>query len=558
VQQRLQSSEIVGILRGTMESLRAFAAVFSSPNLRRLQLAGVGSTLGSWAYGVGLAVYAYHAGGARAVGILYAARWGVAAVAAPWLGVVADRGSRRTVMIAADLARVAIMGSITAIAFAHGPYLPVFVLAVLSTTVTSVFIPAQGALMPSLVETPEELTAANAVMNSVSSIGMFAGPAIGGVILAVSGAASVFALTAATFLWSAICLIGLPRDAAPAPAERAGHAAELTAGFRAIGQSPALRIVVGLTAAQTFVAGALEVLIVVLAIRLLHGGNGAVGWVNAGMGVGCLVGVVAVAALAGRKRLAGDFGIGVLLWGLPVALAAVWSNLAFAVFLFGVIGVGNTLVDVAGMTLMQRSASEDVLGRVFAVLESLLLATMAAGAIVTPAVVSLLGPRGALVATGAFLPALLVLTVGSLRRIDAVADVPTEALDLLRTLPLFAPLPPTVLERLASAVVEVRVAPMGDAVTQGASGDRFYVIRSGRATVEVDAVEVGEIGPGDFFGEIALLRDVPRTATVRALDDLRLYALERDDFLAAVTGHARTRAAADSIVAARLPAGAFL
>jgi CRP-like cAMP-binding protein len=175
-----------------------------------------------------------------------------------------------------------------------------------------------------------------------------------------------------------------------------------------------------------------------------------------------------------------------------------------------------------------------------------------------PGVISLLGPRGALVATGVLLPALLLVTLPGLRRIDAEARVPSESLELLRGLALFAPLPPTVLERLASAAVDVQVQPMAEAVTQGAPGDRFYVIRSGRATVEVDGAETGELGPGDFFGEIALLRDVPRTATVRAVEPLDLYALERDDFLAAVTGHAPSRAAADSIVAARLPAGAAL
>jgi hypothetical protein len=210
------------------------------------------------------------------------------------------------------------------------------------------------------------------------------------------------------------------------------------------------------------------------------------------------------------------------------------------------------------MTLMQRSASEEVLGRVFGVFESLILGAMAIGALVAPGVVSALGPRGALVAVGAVLPALLVLSWPALRRVDAAARVPTEPLELLRRIALFAPLPPTVLERLASAVAEVRVPPMAEAVAQGAVGDRFYVIRAGRATVEVDGAEAGELGPGEFFGEIALLRDVPRTATVRALDELSLYALERDDFLAAVTGHAPSRAAADSIVAARLPAGAAL
>lgn len=547
----------MGIFGGLTQTLRSFGAVFSNPRLRRLQLAGVGSTLGTWAYGVGIAVYAYHAGGARAVGLLFAARWGAGAIAAPWLSVLADRGSRRQVMLAADLSRAAIMGSIAALAFLHTGYAPVFVLAVLSTSISSVFIPAQGALMPTLVDTPDELTAANAVMNSVSSIGMFAGPAIGGLLLALSGAGAVFVLTAATFAWSALCLVGIPRDTPPAAHEES-HRGQFVAGFRAIGESPALRVVIGLTSAQAFVAGILEVLLVVLALRILHGGNGAVGWLNTGMGVGCLLGVVAVAALAGRKRLAGDLGVGIVLWGVPIALAAIWSNLAVAIVLFAVIGVGNTLVDVSGMTLLQRSADEAVLARVFGVLESLILGTLAAGALVAPLLVSLFGPRGALVATGAVLPLLLVVTLPALRRVDDAARVPTEPLALLRSLPLFAPLPSTVLERLASAVVEVRVPPMGEAVTQGAVGDRFYIIRSGRATVEVDGTETGALGPGDFFGEIALLHDVPRTATVRALGELELFALERPEFLAAVTGYAPSRAAADSIVAARLPAGAAL
>jgi MFS family permease len=544
----------MAVLRSAIESLRAFGAVFANARLRRVQLAGVGSTVGGWAYGVALAVYAYDAGGARAVGILYAARWGAAAVAAPWLGLLADRGSRRDVMIAADLCRVVLLGLVAAIAFAHGPWVVIFVAAVCSTIVSSVFPPAQAALMPSLVETPEELTAANAVMNSVASVGMFLGPAIAGVLLALTGAGAVFTVTAATFLWSALCLSRIPRDE---PGER-GHAedGQLLAGFRAIAAAPALRLVVGLTAAQTLVAGALEVLLVVLALRLIDGGSAAVGWLNTGMGVGCLVGVLVVAALAGRKRLAADLGLGVLLWGVPVALAAAWPSLAFAIVLFVAIGIGNTLVDVAGVTLMQRTTDDEVLGRVFAVLESLVLAALAVGALVTPALVSLLGPRGAFVAVGAFLPLLLVFTWSKLRRVDQAADVPAAALDLLRTVPMFSPLPPTVLERLAMGAVEVRATPHAPVVTQGVPGDRFYIISTGSASVEIDGVETGRLGPGDFFGEIALLRDVPRTATIRPREEIVLYALERDDFLAAVTGHAPSRSVADAIVSARLPAGA--
>ena len=164
----------------------------------------------------------------------------------------------------------------------------------------------------------------------------------------------------------------------------------------------------------------------------------------------------------------------------------------------------------------------------------------------------------ALIIVGAFLPALLVPVWPVLRRVDAAARVPTEPLELLRAIPMFSVLPPTVLERLASVAAEVRVPAMSEVFEQGDRGERFYVIAEGTAVVEIDGAETSTLGPGDFFGEIALLHDVPRTATVRAVQDLRLHALERDDFIAAVTGHAPSREAADTVVATRLPAGAAL
>jgi MFS family permease len=546
----------VTVLRGVKESLRAFGAVFANANLRRLQIAGLGSTLGGWVYGVALAVYAYEAGGAKLVGLLLCARWGTSAVCAPWLGLLADRFPRRRVMVAADFIRVALVALMAVLAASGQSVWPVFALAVLTTIASTAFSPAQGALLPLLVSTPDELTAANAVLNTIDSVGMFAGPALAGLLLATTSIWVVFAVTAGTFLWSGLCLLRIPADSRPPEAEPTPVAAAVLGGFRAIAAHPALRVVVGLTAAQTLVAGAFEVLLVVVALKLLHAGSGGVGWLNTGVGVGALLGVLVVGALAGRKRLAGDLGIGILLWGVPLALVAVWSNLAFALVLFGLIGLGNTLVDVAGMTLLQRSAEDEVLGRVFSVLESLVLATLAVGSLVAPALVSLLGTKAALVIVGAFLPALLVPVWPVLRRVDAAARVPTEPLELLRAIPMFSVLPPTVLERLASLAAEVQVAAMAEVFAQGDRGDRFYLIAAGTATVEIDGAEASTLGPGDFFGEIALLRDVPRTATVRAVQDLRLFALERDDFIAAVTGHAPSREAADSVVAARLPAGA--
>ena len=405
-------------------SLRAFGKVFGNRRVRNVQIAGVGSTLGTWAYAVALPVYAYHSGGARAVGLLFFARFVLAALAAPWLGVLADRWSRRQLMLSADLIRCAIFVGMTVVASAGGSAYVVYVLAVTSTVVSSSYTPAQAALMPLLVDSPDELTAANLVGNTVSSVGMFAGPAIGGILLVLSTPSAVFALNAALFLWSAAFVVRVPRDDPPERVERPRFLPELTAGFTTVVRTPALRVVIGLTAAEEIVYGALEVLLVVLALRLLHAGNAGYGWLNTAMGVGSVAGAAIVAvALAARRRLAGGFALGILLWG-AVAVAAAVSTLAPALVLLGLVGTAAILVQVNSITLLQRSAENEVLGRVFAVLESLMLAATAVGALIAPGLVSWLGPRGALIAAGAFLPVLLVPFWPSLRTPTAATRVP--------------------------------------------------------------------------------------------------------------------------------------
>ena len=538
--------------------LQAFGRVFANPRVRNLQLAGAGSTLGIWAYGVALPVYAYHAGGARAVGLLFFARFVLAALASPWLGLLADRRSRRSVMLASDLLRTGLMAGMTLVAIAGGSAYVVYVLAVTSTVIASSWGPAQAALMPSLVNSPEELTAANLVGNTISSVGMFAGPALGGVLLALSGPAAVFALTGALTLWSAAFVLRIPRDPPPErPAERPHFLAELMAGFATVLRVPALRVVIGLNAVQAMIDGALEVLLVVLALQLLHGGNATLGWLNTAIGIGSIAGAAVVAVVAARRRLAGGFAIGLLLSSAPlVALAAV-SSLAPALVLVGVLGVGAVFCQVNGVTLLQRSTENEVMGRVFAVLEGMLLAGLAIGSIATPGLVSWLGPRGALIAAGAVLPVLLVWLWPSLRRIDDEAVIAEEPLELLRRIELFAELPEPVLERLAAGATPISVAAGQVVVSRGEVGNHFYAIAAGKAVVELDDGTTRELAPGDSFGEIALLRDVPRTATVRALEPLRLFAVERDEFLIAVTGHGPTLATAENIVMSRLPAGAL-
>jgi MFS family permease len=540
-------------------SLQAFGRVFSNPRVRNVQLAGAGSTLGTWAYGVALPIYAYHSGGTRAVGLLFFARLGLGALAGPWIGVIADRWSRRRVMLTSDLSRCAIFAGMTAVASTGGNAYAVYVLAVVSTAISVSYAPAQAALMPSLVNTPEELAAANVVGNTISSVGMFAGPALGGVLLALSGPAAVFALTGGLTLWSAAFVLRVPRDDPPDPAERSHFLAELTTGFSTVLRRPALRVVIGLSTAQSIVDGAMEVLLVVIALRLLHGGNNAsLGWLNTAIGVGSIGGALVVAVLATRRRLAGGFAVGLLLSALPLVAMAAVSSLGPDLVLAGALGIGTIFVQVNSVTLLQRSAENEVMGRVFAVLESLIMGGMAAGSIAAPGLVSLLGGRGALIATGALLPVLLVWVWSSLRRIDDEAAIAAEPLDLLRRIGFFALLPEPVLERLAAGAATVTVAPFQPVVTQDeAGGHLFYVIAEGRASVEIDDAESRELGPGDFFGEIALLRDSPRTATVRAVDPLRLYTVEREEFIAAVTGHAPTLEAAEGIVTSRLAAGAL-
>jgi MFS family permease len=539
------------------ESAAAFRGAFSNPALRRLQLAGAGSVMGQWAYSVALAVYAYEQGGAKAVGLVTLIRTIPAAISAPFTSTLADRLPRVAVMAAASLARVATIGAAGVIIEVGGPPGLVYALAGITSILATAFLPAESAALPELARTPDELTAANVARSTIDSVGSFAGPALGGLLLVVSDAGVVLFVTAGTFLWGGLLVasIGFRERTRPAVELEAGRGRflrETAAGFRAIAVERGLRVVVSLYAAQTLVAGVLGVLIVVTALNLLSQGEGAVGYLNAASGVGGLVGAALAFGLVGRRRLAADFGLGIVLWGAPLALIGAWPNMPVALVALGVLGLGNTLVDVAGLTLLQRTAPPEVVGRVFGVLETLLVATMGLGAVIAPLLLDWVGIRWSLVVTGAVLPVLAAVTWHRLVAIDAAARAPGPELELLEQVPLFAPLPGPALERLASQLETVRVAAGTNVITQGEPGDRFYVVAEGRLDVVVDGNPTRSLGPGDSFGEIALLRDVPRTATVTASTDASLHALAREAFLEAVTSNPPSARAADAVVGARL------
>jgi len=272
------------------------------------------------------------------------------------------------------------------------------------------------------------------------------------------------------------------------------------------------------------------------------------------MGAGGLVGGFVALMLARRNRLAFDFGIGVMLWAAPLLLVAAWPTMAAALTAMALIGIANSLVDVNAFTILQRLAPDEVLGRVFGALESAIIGGMAVGALLMPLLINTIGLRGGLVVIGVGVTALVATGVAGLNRIDKVALAPV-GLDLLRGVPMLGVLPEKVLDRLARQSASVSRAAGETVFREGDPGDRYYVIESGSVDVTIGDDLVRTLTAGEAFGEIALLRDVPRTATVTATSDLTTRAIDRDAFLAAVTGHGEAFDAADQVVERLLSVG---
>jgi MFS family permease len=534
------------------ERVRPLVETFRNTGMRRLQLAWLGSILGSGAYYVALAVYAYGHGGAGAVALVGVLQMIPAALAAPFTATLADRFPRRLVLVGADTARAALMGVVAASIAVGGPAWIAYALITVSSIAGTPFRPAQAALLPRLARTPAELTAANVTSSTFESVGYFAGPAIGGFLLAATNAQTVFALNAVSFVWSALLVIGI-RIAEPVAsrehAEDEPHAKDgALAGFRTVRQNRDVKLLVTLYAGQTLVAGALGVFVVVTALDLLNGSAQTVGTLEASIGAGGLLGGGVAVALAARGRLAADLAVGLMLFGAPFLAIAALPRLAPAIVGLAVLGVGNSLVDISAITLLQRIVRDEVLGRVLGLVQGLLLGSLGIGAALAPALIHVFGARSALLATGVFLPALATVTWPLLRKLDAPEPA---SLNLLRGVEILAPLPPASLDRLARSLVEVRLPAGSEIVRMGEPGDRFYILEEGEVEVAFES-ETKLLGPGSSFGEIALLRDVPRTATVTARTDVLLRAVERGDFLIAVSGHAASATAADAIIARRL------
>ena len=539
------------------ESLLAVRSVFRNPNLRRIELAFAGSVIGRYAIVTVVSIYAFHAGGVTAVAIVTVARQLASAAVAPVAAGVTDRMRRERVMLLSDLGRVACSASIAAIVALSGPSIAVYAVAVCSSVFGVVFRPAEAALVSRVARTPQELTAANVATSTFDSVGVFAGPALGAFMIAASGYTLAFAVIAGAFLWSAwfVARISVPAEERPSAGrgeQHGGGLAELAAGFHVLATDSRLGLLVGLYGAQCLVAGALGVLLVPMALELLHTGTAGVGLLQSACGVGAIVGAALSIGLVARARLATDLGFGLVLWGAPLVLIAAIPHAGFAALGLAFLGAGNSIVDVCAVTLMQRSTPSELTTRVFGVLESVIVAGLGVGALLTPLLTHWLGIRGTLFAVGALLPIVAALSARSLVAIDRGARIPEEQIAALRGVPFLDLLPAQTIELLASRAHRVDLTAGAVLFSEGDHGDSFYALTAGALEIALpDGTRKRDEAPG-YVGEIALLRDVPRTATVTAAADSTLWALDRADFLDAVSGHARATSRADISIAARL------
>jgi predicted MFS family arabinose efflux permease len=533
-------------------------AALATADLRRLQLAWLASATGAWVFFVALAVYAYDAYGAAGVGAAALVRMVPAGFAAPFAGMLADRVPRRDALFGALVARALILIVIAGSIAGGAPAALVLALGALFTIVATAHKPAQAALLPSLAETPRQLGASNALWSAVDNAAFLVGSLLGGLLIGVASVQSAFAVTALLFAVAALPVARIARDAVPSyradAVIRTGALGQAVRGFREVAADPRMRLVVGFLAASTLIEGAADVLVVIVAIQLLDLGGAGVGWLNACWGAGGLAGGIAALTLLGRGRLAAGLATGGLLVGVPLmAIAAVASPLVAGALLV-VLGVGYALIEVAGLSLLQRLSAEDVLARAFSVVESSYWFTTGLGAIIAPAIVALVGVRGALVAVGACLPLVVALRWAALARFEAEAPVPEREFRALRALPAFAPLPLATVENVSRLVSEVRVAAGEVVIREGEAGDLFYVVADGALDVSrhAGATALDPLAGGDYFGEIALLRDIPRTATVTARTDALLYALDRESFLCTVSAHPGTTESVGDVAARRL------
>ncbi len=541
-------------------TLRVVREVLGNPALRRVELAFFGFNVAESGAWIAILLYAYLATGAASVGLVALAQLVPAGLCAPLAATLGDRYPRERVLLGGYLL-VSLMLGLTALAMLRGwPAIAVYLPAIGAAMSLTLIRPAQGALLPSLARSPAELTAANAVSSIAEAGGLLAGPLVAAAILAFWSPGTVLAALTLVTATSTLLVLGVrhavpPGTRRPTPHAplRGSHLAIVMEGFHALARDRDARLLVAVLSSRMLMIGITDVLFVLLAFDLFKTGEAGAAILSAALGAGGLMGGAAAFLLVGHPRIAPVLAACAAACGAAFAvIGAPVSSLA-APALVVVAGTGLTVMDVAGRTILQRAIDDKVLARVFGILEGLAMWALALGSILVTAVVAIAGLQGSVLVFATVLPVLLALAWPALKELDRRAVVPVRELDLLGRLRLFDALYPATMESLAQHA-GWEAAPAGaQIIREGEPGDRFYVLESGAVTVSKEGRFLRRLTtPGDSFGEIALLRDIPRTATIVADEPTVLLVLDRSSFLSAVTGSPAAAEAADRVAAARI------
>ena len=516
----------------------SLSALGSSSGLRRVLLAYLLSGIVETATWLAIVLYAYARGGPSLAGLVVVGQVLPAAFVAPLLAGLGDRMTRGAALVLA-YAFLTVATAVTLIALVvNAPVLVVVAGATLCTIGHAVARPNHFAVLPQLARSPEQLVSANALSTIADGIALFAGPLAAGFGAALVGPWLVFAAGVAVLVITALLCLGLGL-AAPVTTD-GGGAAALRQAFEGVGALwgdwPALALLAILTSGFV-VIGAMDVLAVTFSEVVLGQGEAGAGGTLSGVGIGVLVGGVVAGVLALRRRLAPVVLIGGLLMGAAVTSVSLLTHVGTTATALAVSGLGGAVLLVAGRTLLQRTSDERLLARIFAVQESASLVGMAVGAAVAPVLIERTSPADAFVPFGAATAIVALAGYLLIRQLDARAVLRPAEAALLRRVAFLAVLPPYDLERLARHAAWVDCASGDVVIRQGDPGTTFFVVGAGTFAVTVgDGNEVAELGPGDGFGEVALMQAVARTATVTARTRGRLLAIRDEEFLAAVTG----------------------
>ena len=523
---------------GPSKTSNPFTILLRNRSLTRLVGAFACMNVAEWGYVTALSVDAFRRSGAIAVGVV-GLRLFVAAVGSFLSTALVNRWRPERLLVEIAILRSALVAASAGLAASGSSLGPLLVLLAVDALVSAPYRPSQSAIIPRWSRNPTELVASAAALSTVKTLSQTAGAAIGGALLAITKPQWVFVGAAVVFAVAGAMVVGAPgsrstlRDTPISVG--IGRLIRETAAVAANSNVAAILLVSGL---RTFVRGMWLAIAVIASLHLLHSGSAGVGLLMLAGGLGSLVAAPLSARMISRNRIGTPAALSLVACGIPLAILAGAPVFDLALGLIAAWGVGMAVADVATSSILNRLLDSPSMPRVTSAIEATKLALEGLGAFLAPVLINLIGVRGTLLVAAIPLPTVVLGRWRLLHRVDASAGERAELLETLHRVPCLAPLDMAGLDALIGRLTPMRVPLSGmEIVRQNDPGDRFYIVELGRAEVLVDGYVVSHVGPGDGFGERALLRDVPRTATVRSLTPMQLLVLPRKDFLESVAGY---------------------